>query len=329
MIQQDGEYMEKKQPVLWIVIPCYNEEAVLPITAPMFLDKIRDLTEKELISDNSRVLFVNDGSRDRTWEIINSLHEKNPIFRGIRLSRNKGHQIAIYSGMVYSAEQGADCVITIDADLQQDIEAVPRFLEKYSEGCDIVYGVRDSRDTDGFFKKATATAYYKFMRFLGCNLIEQSADYRLLSNRAVNALASYKENNLFIRGLVPEMGFKSDIVYFHVSEREAGSSKYTLKKMMSLALNGITSFSIQPIRLVILLGMIVFIISVAMMIVTLIDHMRGVTVPGWSTLTISIWFLGSVQLLSLGVIGEYVGRTYMETKNRPRYFISDETEDGK
>lgn len=325
-----GGYIKMSKAVkLYLVMPCYNEEEILEMSSVKAQKLYDRLMETQVITSDSRIVFVDDGSRDRTWEIINSLHEKNPIFRGIRLSRNKGHQIAIYSGMVYSAEQGADCVITIDADLQQDIEAVPRFLEKYSEGCDIVYGVRDSRDTDGFFKKATATAYYKFMRFLGCNLIEQSADYRLLSNRAVKALASYKENNLFIRGLVPEMGFKSDIVYFHVSEREAGSSKYTLKKMMSLALNGITSFSIQPIRLVILLGMIVFIISVAMMIVTLIDHMRGVTVPGWSTLTISIWFLGSVQLLSLGVIGEYVGRTYMETKNRPRYFISDETEDGK
>lgn len=325
-----GGYIKMSNAVkLYLVMPCYNEEEILEMSSVKAQKLYDRLMETQVITSDSRIVFVDDGSRDRTWEIINSLHEKNPIFRGIRLSRNKGHQIAIYSGMVYSAEQGADCVITIDADLQQDIEAVPRFLEKYSEGCDIVYGVRDSRDTDGFFKKATATAYYKFMRFLGCNLIEQSADYRLLSNRAVKALASYKENNLFIRGLVPEMGFKSDIVYFHVSEREAGSSKYTLKKMMSLALNGITSFSIQPIRLVILLGIIVFIISVAMMIVTLIDHMRGVTVPGWSTLTISIWFLGGVQLLSLGVIGEYVGRTYMETKNRPRYFISDETEDGK
>ena len=315
--------------ILYLVMPCFNEEEVLRMSSEKALDLYARLINNGTISSESRILFSDDGSRDRTWEIITELHSENETFCGIRLSKNKGHQIAIYSGMVYAAEHGADCVITIDADLQQDIEAVPRFLQKYSEGCDIVYGVRDSRDTDSLFKKSTATMYYKFMRYLGCDLIEQSADYRLLSNRAVKALASYKENNLFIRGLVPEMGFKSDIVYFHVKEREAGASKYTLKKMVSLALNGITSFSIQPIRLVGLLGVGVLIVSIVMMIVTLIDHIRGVTVAGWSTIVISIWFLGSIQLISLGVIGEYVGRTYMETKNRPRYFISDETGDGK
>ncbi len=315
--------------ILYLVMPCYNEEEVLRMSSGKALDLYARLIDNGTISSDSRILFSDDGSKDRTWEIITELHAENKTFCGIRLSKNRGHQIAIYSGMVYAAEHGAECVITIDADLQQDIEAVPRFLQKYAEGCDIVYGVRDSRDTDSLFKKTTATMYYKFMRSLGCDLIEQSADYRLLSNRAVKALASYKENNLFIRGLVPEMGFKSDIVYFHVKEREAGSSKYTLKKMVSLALNGITSFSIQPIRLVGLLGVGVLIVSVVMMIVTLIDHIRGVTVAGWSTIVISIWFLGSIQLISLGVIGEYVGRTYMETKNRPRYFISDETGDGK
>ncbi|MBO6146642.1 MAG: glycosyltransferase family 2 protein [Lachnospiraceae bacterium] len=315
--------------ILYLVMPCYNEEEVLRMSSGKALDLYARLIDNGTISSDSRILFSDDGSKDRTWEIITELHAENETFCGIRLSKNRGHQIAIYSGMVYAAEHGAECVITIDADLQQDIEAVPRFLQKYAEGCDIVYGVRDSRDTDSLFKKTTATMYYKFMRSLGCDLIEQSADYRLLSNRAVKALASYKENNLFIRGLVPEMGFKSDIVYFHVKEREAGSSKYTLKKMVSLALNGITSFSIQPIRLVGLLGVGVLIVSVVMMIVTLIDHIRGVTVAGWSTIVISIWFLGSIQLISLGVIGEYVGRTYMETKNRPRYFISDETGDGK
>lgn len=315
--------------ILYLVMPCYNEEEVLRMSSEKTLDLYTRLIDNGTISSDSRILFSDDGSRDRTWEIITELHSENDIFCGIRLSKNKGHQIAIYSGMIYAAEHGADCIITIDVDLQQDIEAVPRFLQKYSEGCDIVYGVRDSRDTDSFFKKSTATMYYKFMRCLGCNLIEQSADYRLLSNRAVKALASYKENNLFIRGLVPELGFKSDIVYFHVKEREAGSSKYTLKKMISLALNGITSFSIQPIRLVGLLGVVVLIVSIVMMIMTLVDHIRGVTVAGWSTIVISIWFLGSIQLISLGVIGEYVGRTYMETKNRPRYFISDETGEDK
>ncbi len=313
-------------PNLTIVLPCYNEEEILFRTADKVLEVYGDLREKGEIGTSGRILFVDDGSKDQTWDLICSLHEKNSVFEGIRLSRNKGHQIAIYSGMIYAVEKGADCVITIDADLQQDIGAVPEFLQKYKEGCDIVYGIRDSRETDGRFKRTTATVYYKIMRLLGCNLVEQSADYRLLSSRAVRALSSYQESNLFIRGLVPEMGYRSGTVYFHVSEREAGQSKYTLKKMMNLALDGITSFSIQPIRWVIALGGIILLISVVMMIVTVADHIRGVTVPGWSTLTISIWFLGSVQLLSLGVIGEYVGRTYMEAKKRPRYFISDTTE---
>lgn len=315
----------RKPAKLFIVLPCYNEEEILEQSARTVLEKYRELLAEKKIGKKSRILFVDDGSKDRTWEIISALHEEDPVFCGIRLSRNKGHQIAIYAGMDYAVSQGAHCVVTIDADLQQDIDALSRFLEKYYEGCDVVYGVRDSRDTDRFFKRTSATIYYKIMRLLGCDLIEQSADYRLLSDRAVKALSSYKESNLFIRGLVPEMGFQSDTVFFHVKEREAGSSKYTLKKMLKLAIDGITSFSIQPIRWVILLGILVFVISVVMMILTLVDHVRGVTVPGWSTLTISIWFLGSVQLLSLGIIGEYVGRTYMEAKSRPRYFISDET----
>lgn len=314
-----------KPAKLFIVLPCYNEEEILEMSAGKIREVYDKLVDDNTIDASSRVLFVDDGSGDKTWSIIDDLHKKDKIFCGIRLSRNKGHQIAIYAGMEHAVQLGAECVVTIDADLQQDIDALPLFLQKYSEGCDVVYGVRDSRDTDRFFKRTTATFYYKAMRLLGCDLIEQSADYRLLSARAVRALSSYKESNLFIRGLVPEMGFASDTVVFHVKEREAGSSKYTLRKMMKLALDGITSFSIQPIRWVILLGFIVFLISVVMMVLTLIDHVRGVTVPGWSTLTISIWFLGSVQLLSLGIIGEYVGRTYMEAKNRPRYFISDET----
>ena len=308
-----------------MVLPCYNEEEVLQSSAETVLRLFDDLIKKAEIKKGSRILFVDDGSKDGTWEIISRLHEKDRRFCGIRLSKNKGHQIAIYAGMNYAVDRGCDCVVTIDADLQQDIEALPDFLQKFREGNDIVYGIRDSRNTDRFFKKTSATIYYKAMRLLGCNLVEQSADYRLLSARAVRSLSSYKESNLFIRGLVPEMGYQSDVVYFHVREREAGTSKYTLKKMLTLALDGITSFSITPIRWVILLGLIVFLISIVMMVMTLIDHMRNVTVPGWSTLTISIWFLGSVQLLSIGIIGEYVGRTYMEAKNRPRYFISDIT----
>ena len=314
-----------KDTELFIVLPCFNEEEILPLSAGKMRDLLHRLVEAGTIGQGSRLLFVDDGSKDRTWELIEELHQTDPSCGGIRLSRNRGHQIAIFSGMTYAVEHGADCVITIDADLQQDIRKIPEFLSRYEEGCDIVYGIRKSRDSDRFLKKTTATAYYKLMHMLGCGLIEQSADYRLLSARAVKALSSYGESNLFIRGLVPELGFKSGTVYFDVNEREAGKSKYTVKKMLTLAFDGITSFSIQPIRWVIGLGFFVFIISVVMMIITLIDHIRGVTVPGWSTLTISIWFLGSVQLLSLGVIGEYVGRTYMEAKKRPRYFLSDET----
>ncbi|MCR4850760.1 MAG: glycosyltransferase family 2 protein [Lachnospiraceae bacterium] len=314
-------------PNLYFVLPCYNEEEILRQSADRMLGLYHRLRDESQIGEESRILFVDDGSKDKTWDSICELHGEDPVFHGIRLSRNKGHQTAIFSGMMRGLEMGADCVITIDADLQQDIEAVPGFLEKYRNGCDVVYGVRDSRDTDGVFKKTSATAYYKFMKLLGCNVIAQSADYRLLSKKALKALSCYKESNLFIRGIVPDMGFKSDIVNFHVSAREAGASKYTLKKMVNLALDGIASFSIRPIRFVVLLGAIVFVISIVMMIATLIDHFRGLTVPGWSTLSISIWFLGSVQLMSIGIVGEYVGRTYMESKSRPRYFISEETTD--
>ena len=310
---------------LYIVLPCYNEEEVLQKSAKTVLEMYERLLKDQVIDRDSRIVFVDDGSKDKTWEIIAKLHGEDERFCGIRLSGNRGHQIAIYAGMMHALDKGCDCVVTIDADLQQDIEALPEFLDKFRQGNDIVYGIRDSRNTDHFFKKTTATFYYKMMRLLGCRLVEQSADYRLLSARALRALSSYKESNLFIRGLVPEMGFQSDVVYFHVKEREAGTSKYTLKKMLTLALDGITSFSITPIRWVILLGLIVLLISIVMVVMTIIDHVRGLTVEGWSTLTISIWFLGSVQLLSIGIIGEYVGRTYMEAKNRPRYFISDET----
>ena len=309
---------------LYLILPCYNEEEILERSA----EKVRDMLctlirdEKAPLSGESRILFVDDGSKDRTWDIIASLHEKDTLFSGLKLAKNYGHQTAIFAGMEEALKEGADCMVTIDADLQQDINALPEFLEKYRAGADIVYGIRDSRDTDGFFKKTTATLYYKLMNTLGVRIIPQSADYRLMSERAVKALSEYKEHNLFIRGLVPEIGFKSDSVYFHVSRREAGSSKYTLKKMLTLALDGITSFSIQPLRLVFMFGILAFIVSIIMMGLTIYDHIRGVTVPGWSTLTISIWLLGGVQLLSLGILGEYIGRTYMESKRRPRYFVS-------
>ena len=313
---------------LYLVVPCYNEEEILKSSAEKALNVFSEMMDSSVISRDSRILIVDDGSIDNSWNIIKELHNTDKIFSGIRLSRNTGHQVAIYSGMMYAYEHNADCVITIDADMQQDITALPEFLEKYSEGCDIVYGVRNSRDTDSVFKRSSASFYYKLMRILGCNLVDQSADYRLLSRRAVYALSQYKESNLFIRGIVTDMGFKSDVIHFDVTERAAGSSKYTLNKMISLALSGITSFSIKPIRIVtIWSGGVSLLISIIMMLLTLIDYFRGVTVPGWSTIVISIWFLGGMQLLSIGVIGEYLGRTYIESKKRPRYFIMEETDE--
>ncbi|MCR4589267.1 MAG: glycosyltransferase family 2 protein [Lachnospiraceae bacterium] len=316
---------------LYIILPCYNEEEILERSAERVREVLASLISDTSVplSEESRILFVDDGSKDGTWDIIQRLNKEDAVFSGLKLARNYGHQTAIFAGMEEALKCKADCMVTIDADLQQDINALPEFLAKYRAGADIVYGIRDSRDTDGFFKKSSATMYYKLMNALGVRIIPQSADYRLMSARAVEALAEYKEHNLFIRGLVPEIGFNSDKVFFHVSKREAGSSKYTLKKMLSLALDGITSFSIQPLRLVFMFGIISFIVSLIMMALTIIDHVRGVTVPGWSTLTISIWLLGGVQLLSLGVLGEYIGRTYMETKRRPRYFVSSILGDGE
>lgn len=310
---------------LYLVLPCFNEEEILERSADKIVPVVKALMEGDspLISRESRVLFVDDGSSDRTWEIIEDLSRSDSLFTGIKLSRNYGHQTAIFAGMEYAAEKNADMTVTIDADLQQDINALPEFIDKYKKGADIVYGIRDSRDTDSFFKRNTACLYYGLMGALGVKIIPQSADYRLMSRRAVEALSEYRENNLFIRGIVPELGFKTDKVCFHVSAREAGTSKYTLRKMLTLALDGITSFSIQPLRLVFAFGVIAFIVSLVMMALTIVDHIKGVTVPGWSTLTISIWLLGGVQLLSLGILGEYIGRTYMESKRRPRYFISD------
>ncbi len=309
---------------LYIILPCYNEEEILFRSAERVREVLRSLVSQaeDPVSPESRILFVDDGSKDGTWDIIASLHEEDHVYSGLKLAKNYGHQTAIFAGMEAALKEGADCMVTIDADLQQDINALPEFLGKMREGADIVYGIRDSRDTDGFFKRSTATMYYGLMNALGVHIIPQSADYRLMTSRAVAALSEYKEHNLFIRGLVPDIGFKSDSVYFHVSRREAGSSKYTLKKMISLALDGITSFSIQPLRLVFMFGILAFLVSLVMMGLTIYDHVRGATVPGWSTLTISIWLLGGVQLLSLGILGEYIGRTYMESKRRPRYFVS-------
>ena len=265
-------------------------------------------------------MFVNDGSRDNTWKIIHELCRRDPFFSGLSFSRNFGHQSAILAGMM-AARPHADMVVTIDADLQQDIEALDRFIECYQNGCEVVYGVRNDRKTDGFFKKMTATAFYKLMHLLGCQVMSNHADYRLLSRRALDALAEYQEVNLFLRGLIPTMGFRSDVVYFDVKEREAGSSKYTFSKMMKLAVDGITSMSIRPIRLITVLGFLVCLFSVGMIIYCVYDWTLGRNVPGYTTTLVVSLLMGGLTLFSLGIVGEYVGKIYLEAKARPRYIV--------
>ena len=311
---------------LFLVLPCYNEEAVLPSTARTLRDKMTALTERGLISSDSRVVFVDDGSRDRTWELIGQLHAEDPLFRGISLSRNRGHQNAILAGMMTVKEE-CDAVITMDADLQDDVDAIDAMLEKLAQGCEIVYGVRSSRKTDTFFKRATAQTFYRLMNFLGAETVNDHADFRLMSAKALRALESFGEVNLFLRGLVPLVGFKSDVVYYERKERTAGETKYPLKKMLTFAFEGITSFSVKPIRMIALLGAVIFIGSIAMLIYSFVRHLTGHTVSGWTSLAVSIWALGGIQLLSLGIIGEYVGKVYLETKKRPRYLVDQYLKD--
>ncbi len=305
---------------LFLVLPCYNEEAVLPSTAQKLREKMHSLIGSGKISPSSRVVFVNDGSNDRTWEIIERLHANDKLFRGIALSRNRGHQNALLAGL-FTVKDECDAAITMDADLQDDVDAVDAMLEKFEEGNDIVYGVRSSRETDTFFKRATARGFYRLMNALGAETVDNHADFRLMSARAIEALSEYKEVNLFLRGLVPLVGFQSDCVYYERKERAAGETKYPLKKMLAFAFEGITSFSVKPIRLIALLGALIFLSSIVMLIYSLIRHLSGHTVSGWTSLAVSIWALGGIQLFSLGVIGEYVGKVYLETKRRPRYII--------
>jgi len=316
--------MEKKLPVLWIVIPCYNEEAVLPITAPMFLEKIRDLGEKALIADESRVLFVNDGSRDRTWEIIQSLSQEDPHFLGIAQSRNRGHQNAVLAGLM-EAKEHCDITISIDCDGQDDIDAMDEMVRQYLDGCEIVYGVRSRRDTDTWFKRATAESFYKLMNDMGTEVVYNHADYRLVSAKVLWAFENYREVNLFLRGMFPLVGFKSTSVFYERHERIAGESHYPLSKMLGLALDGITSMSTRPIRLITGFGCLVALVSFVGVIWSIAAHFMGVAVTGWSSMVCILCFLGGIQLLGIGVIGEYVGKTYMETKHRPRFIISEKT----
>ncbi|MEE1074648.1 MAG: glycosyltransferase family 2 protein [Acutalibacteraceae bacterium] len=314
------------KPVLYIVIPCYNEEAVLPITAPTFKEKIESLASRGLISGESRVLFVNDGSKDKTWDIICDLSKSDPIFKGISLSRNKGHQNALLAGLNEAAEL-CDISISIDCDGQDDINAMDKMVEEYLDGADVVYGVRANRETDTFFKRTTAQGFYKFMKLLGADVVYNHADYRLMSAKVLKELKNFKEVNLFLRGIVPLVGFKSTCVYYERKARLAGKGHYPLKRMISLALNGITSLSIRPIRIITALGFIVAVISLVGIIWSVAVTLMGKSVAGWASIVSITCFLGGIQLLSLGVIGEYIGKMYLEVKGRPRYIIEKRTEE--
>lgn len=306
--------------VLYLVIPCYNEEEVLPETTRQLTKKMNDLMRRGLIAQESRIVYVNDGSKDNTWALIERYHRENPLVNGVDLSRNRGHQNALLAGLM-TVKDEADVVISLDADLQDDIHAIDRFLEKYYEGCEVVYGVRSARKTDTWFKRHSAQAFYKLMKFFGVDIVYNHADYRLMSRRVLHELAQYGEVNLFLRGLVPLVGFPSGVVEYERRERFAGTSKYPLKKMLGFALDGVTSFSIKPIRFITGLGLLIFAVSLLMLLYFLIVHWTGHTVAGWTSIMVSVWAIGGLQLLAIGVIGEYIGKTYLETKRRPRYIV--------
>ena len=312
--------------ILYIVVPCYNEQEVLPETAKRLSAKLGDLITKGKINAKSRIMFVNDGSTDSTWDIIERLHTENDYFFGVNLSRNRGHQNALLAGLS-TAKGYCDITISMDADLQDDINAVDAMLEKYYEGCDIVYGVRANRKKDGLFKRFSAECFYRFMNFLGAETVFNHADYRLMSKRAVEALEDFKEVNLFLRGLVPMIGFNSATVEYERQARFAGKSKYPLRKMISFALEGITSFSTKPIRYISLIGFLIFFVSIIMVIYFVCDWSAGATVSGWASVICSVWAIGGLIMLSLGVIGEYIGKIYFETKQRPKYIIDKVLDD--
>ena len=301
-------------------IPCYNEQEVLPETARRLDEKLGGMIAAGIVSKDSRVLFVDDGSRDTTWEIIARLHSENPRFSGLKLSHNQGHQNALVAGLM-EAKRFCDITISLDADLQDDVDAIDQFVAEYQAGSDIVYGVRSSRKTDTVFKRSTAVGYYRFLRWMGVEIVENHADYRLMSRRALDALAQYGEVNLFLRGIVPLIGFRTSVVAYERHERFAGESKYPLKKMLAFAIDGITSFSVKPIRLITALGVIIFVASGLCLLWLLITKLFGYTVTGWTTLMGSIWALGGIQLLCLGILGEYIGKIYKEVKHRPKYIV--------
>lgn len=314
----------KQKPILWMIIPCYNEQKVLPVTAPMFLNKLLELIKIGSISNQSKILFVNDGSRDDTWNIICDLAQNNEHFIGISQSRNRGHQNAVLAGLMEAKDQ-CDITISIDCDGQDDINAMNQMVDEYSKGCEIVYGVRSNRTTDTWFKRTTAQGFYKFLNSMGAEVVYNHADYRLVSAKVLQNFADYKEVNIFLRGMFPLVGFKSTSVYYERHERIAGESHYPLRKMLALAFDGITSLSVKPIHIIAELGALVSLLGFIGIVWAVIGAITGHTVAGWASIICIVCFLGGIQLLSVGIIGEYVGKTYMESKHRPRYIISDKT----
>ncbi len=308
--------------VLYLVVPCYNEEPVLPDTSAKLLTKMESLIKSEKISPDSRIVFVNDGSKDKTWEIISELHTQNKMFQGVKLSRNRGHQNALLAGLMTVMEH-CDITISLDADLQDDINAIDEMVDKYHEGCEVVYGVRSERKTDTFFKKFTAEGFYKFMKVMGADVVYNHADFRLMSKRVLQELAGFKEVNLFLRGMVPLIGFKSCNVYYERAERFAGESKYPLKKMIAFAVNGITSFSTKPLKFITTLGIVTSVLSVFAFIWAFVAKIAGFAELGWSSTICSVWLIGGLQLFCLGIIGEYIGKIYAEVKQRPRFIVAD------
>ena len=314
------------KPILYLVIPCYNEEKVLPLTSDLFSEKLRDLIAAEKIHPDSRILFVDDGSRDNTWQIIEGLAKESDLFTGVALSRNRGHQNALLAGLHEAADK-CDVTVSVDCDGQDDINAIDKMLEEYANGAEIVYGVRNDRKTDSFFKRSTAQTFYKFLSGMGVETVYNHADYRLLSARVVKELENFKEVNVYLRGMIPLIGFKSTCVLYERKERLAGKTHYPLKKMLSLAIDGITSLSVKPIRLITVLGFLIALASFFGVLWSVVSYFLGVTVAGWASLVSILCFFSGVQLLSIGVIGEYIGKIYLETKARPRFIIEKRTEE--
>ena len=320
---QEEQKMKKDKPIMYLVIPCYNEEEMLDITTKELTKKMRNLMKQNLVSNNSKVLYVNDGSKDNTWQKIEGAHEKNNVFCGVKLSRNRGHQNALLAGLMV-AKNYADITISMDADLQDDINVIDKMIEEYQNSSEIVYGVRSSRKKDTLFKRVTAEGFYKFMKLMGVEIVFNHADCRLMSKIALEALEQFNEVNLFLRGIVPQIGYKTSIVYYERNERVAGKSKYPLKKMLKFAMDGITSFSVKPLKIITGIGFIMSFLSFIVLIYSIVVKLIGNAVPGWTFIICSVWLVAGIQMLSLGVIGEYIGKIYGETKSRPRYIIEKE-----